>query len=73
MKRTEDTFEFPQELDKKLRELRLRASLSIEELVHRMGRSKGFRSHLSKLELGTRGGKEAPQKDNAVDLSQQCT
>ncbi len=52
MKRTEDTFEFPQELGKKLRDLRVRAGLSIEELVHRMVRSKGFRSHLSKLERG---------------------
>jgi transcriptional regulator with XRE-family HTH domain len=52
MARVEDSFRFPPELGLRLRSLRLHANLSLEEMVRRMGRSKGYISRISRLERG---------------------
>ncbi len=52
MKHIITTFFFPVELGVRLRELRGRVGLSLEELARRMGRRPGYHHHLGRLEAG---------------------
>ncbi|MBN2464038.1 helix-turn-helix domain-containing protein [candidate division WOR-3 bacterium] len=55
MARTRERLGLPVELCRKLRELRLGAGLELDEFVRRLGRNKGYRSNISRLERGKLG------------------